>query len=91
MSFATFLPGAIGQQAGLEPMAFGLIIVIFVVFEPEGINGRWKKAFAFPRDLSLLPKGVVCSAKELSKNGAHAMTSLVVENVVDRVWWRSRS
>ena len=37
------LPGGIGQQAGLEPMLFGLIIVIFVVFEPEGINGRWRK------------------------------------------------
>ncbi len=37
------LPGFIGEQAGLEPMLFGLIIVIFVVFEPEGINGRWKK------------------------------------------------
>jgi branched-chain amino acid transport system permease protein len=41
------LPGAISQQAGLEPMLFGLIIVIFVVFEPEGINGRWRKLLHF--------------------------------------------
>ena len=41
------LPGVIGQQAGLEPMLFGLIIVIFIVFEPEGINGRWKKFLHF--------------------------------------------
>jgi len=41
------LPGAISQQAGLEPMLFGLIIVIFVVFEPGGINGRWKKLLHF--------------------------------------------
>ncbi len=41
------LPGAISQQAGLEPMLFGLIIVIFVIFEPEGINGRWKKLLHF--------------------------------------------
>ncbi len=41
------LPDAISQQAGLEPMAFGLIIVLFVVFEPEGINGRWKKLLHF--------------------------------------------
>ena len=39
--------GAQGQQAGLEPMLFGLIIVIFIVFEPEGINGRWKKFLHF--------------------------------------------
>ena len=41
------LPGVIGQQAGLEPMLFGLIIVIFIVFEPQGINGRWKKFLHF--------------------------------------------
>ena len=41
------LPGAISQQAGLEPMLFGLIIVIFVVFEPDGINGRWRKLLHF--------------------------------------------
>jgi branched-chain amino acid transport system permease protein len=41
------LPGVVSQQAGLEPMLFGLIIVIFVVFEPEGINGRWKKLLHF--------------------------------------------
>jgi branched-chain amino acid transport system permease protein len=41
------LPGAMAQQAGLEPMLFGLIIVIFVIFEPEGINGRWKKLLHF--------------------------------------------
>ena len=37
------LPPAIGQQAGLEPLLFGLIIVIFIVFEPQGIYGRWMK------------------------------------------------
>jgi len=37
------LPPSIGQQAGLEPLLFGLIIVVFIVFEPDGINGRWLK------------------------------------------------
>jgi branched-chain amino acid transport system permease protein len=37
------LPPALGQQAGLEPLLFGLIIVIFIVFEPQGIHGRWMK------------------------------------------------
>jgi len=41
------LPGAISQQAGLEPMLFGLIIVVFILFEPEGINGRWRKLLHF--------------------------------------------
>lgn len=37
------LPPAIGQQAGVEPGLFGLIIVLVIVFEPLGINGRWQK------------------------------------------------
>lgn len=37
------LPPAIGQQAGIEPGLFGLIIVLVIVFEPLGINGRWQK------------------------------------------------
>jgi branched-chain amino acid transport system permease protein len=38
-----YLPASIGQQAGLEPLLFGLIIVLFIVFEPQGIYGRWMK------------------------------------------------
>ena len=41
------LPGVVSEQAGLEPMLFGLIIVMFIVFEPEGINGRWRKLLHF--------------------------------------------
>jgi branched-chain amino acid transport system permease protein len=37
------LPPSIGQQAGLEPLLFGLIIVIVIVFEPLGLYGRWMK------------------------------------------------
>lgn len=37
------LPPAIGRQAGIEPGLFGLIIVLVIVFEPLGINGRWRK------------------------------------------------
>jgi branched-chain amino acid transport system permease protein len=37
------LPPAIGQQAGLEPLLFGVIIVLFILFEPAGIYGRWMK------------------------------------------------
>ena len=37
------LPPVIGRQAGLEPLLFGSIIVLFIVFEPAGIYGRWLK------------------------------------------------
>jgi branched-chain amino acid transport system permease protein len=38
-----FLPAAIGHQTGLEPTIFGLILVLVIVFEPQGIYGRWLK------------------------------------------------
>ena len=37
------LPASIGQTAGLEPLLFGLLIVLVIVFEPLGLYGRWMK------------------------------------------------
>ncbi len=37
------LPPSIGHTAGLEPLMFGLIIVLVIVLEPLGIYGRWMK------------------------------------------------
>ena len=31
------------KQPGLEPGIFGLILVPFILFEPQGIYGRWVK------------------------------------------------
>jgi branched-chain amino acid transport system permease protein len=38
-----FLPPNIASQPGLEPGLFGLILVLFIMFEPLGIYGRWLK------------------------------------------------
>lgn len=37
------LPPAIAQIPGLEPGIFGLFLVLFLIFEPLGIYGRWLK------------------------------------------------
>ncbi|MFA5664768.1 branched-chain amino acid ABC transporter permease [Castellaniella sp.] len=37
------LPSSIAEQPGLEPLVFGLILVLFIIFEPAGLAGRWKK------------------------------------------------
>jgi len=37
------LPFGIGRMPGLEPSLFGLILVLVILFEPAGINGRWLK------------------------------------------------
>lgn len=38
-----YLPAVIGQQAGLQGLVFGVILVLFVLFEPLGLYGRWLK------------------------------------------------
>ena len=35
------------KQPGLEPGIFGLILVLFILFEPLGIYGRWRKLGLF--------------------------------------------
>ena len=42
-----YLPSSIGSQPGLEPMLFGLILVLFILYEPLGIYGRWIKIKLF--------------------------------------------
>lgn len=37
------LPFGIGRMPGLEPSLFGLILVLVILFEPGGMNGRWIK------------------------------------------------
>jgi len=35
------LPEGIARQSGLQPALFGLVLVLTVLFEPEGLNGLW--------------------------------------------------
>ncbi|MBY6146878.1 branched-chain amino acid ABC transporter permease [Mameliella alba] len=37
------LPDGIANQAGLEPLLFGVVIVLVLIYEPEGMAGRWHK------------------------------------------------
>lgn len=41
------LPARIAQQSGLEIFVFGLVLVLFVLFEPRGLYGRWLKIRGF--------------------------------------------
>ena len=41
------LPAIISQRRGLEPFVFGAILIAFLVFEPQGIYGRWVKVRLF--------------------------------------------
>ena len=50
------LPPVIGQQPGLEPGIFGLILVLFLIYEPLGIYGRWRKIRQFFEEFPLYRK-----------------------------------
>ena len=38
-----FLPQAVAEQTGLKATVFGVVMVLFVMFEPMGLYGRWVK------------------------------------------------
>jgi len=38
-----WLPDSLAKQFGLEIFIFGLVLAIFVLFEPGGLNARWLK------------------------------------------------
>ena len=50
------LPPAVAQIPGLEPGLFGLILVLFLIFEPLGIYGRWRKIRHFFEEFPLYRK-----------------------------------
>ena len=42
-----YLPPRIAGQSGLQLALYGLILVFFVLFEPQGLAGRWAKIKAY--------------------------------------------
>ena len=63
------LPPSIGQTAGLEPLLFGLIIVLVIVFEPLGIYGRWMKLRFFLESFPYYRKSSFVRQKSYLKTG----------------------
>jgi branched-chain amino acid transport system permease protein len=54
--FRDVAPPAVSQLPGLEPGIFGLILVLFLIFEPLGIYGRWLKIRLFFEEFPLYRK-----------------------------------
>lgn len=48
-----FVPPAVSQIPGLEPAIFGLILILFLIYEPQGIYGRWCKIRLFFEEFPL--------------------------------------
>lgn len=62
------LPPHIAQRPGLELTAFGLVLLLFVLFEPLGIHGRWLKVRLFLETFPLYRKGTFKRQKSFTKS-----------------------
>ena len=49
-------PPAVSQIPGLEAGIFGLILVLFLIYEPEGLYGRWRKIRLYFEEFPLYRK-----------------------------------
>jgi branched-chain amino acid transport system permease protein len=50
------VPPAIAQIPGLEPGIFGLMLVLFLIYEPLGLYGRWRKIRLYFEEFPLYRK-----------------------------------
>ena len=46
-------PPSVSQIPGLEAGVFGLILVLFLIYEPDGLYGRWRKIRLFFEEFPL--------------------------------------
>ena len=65
------LPHAIADQTGLEPLLMGAIIVLFILFEPMGIYGRWLKIKHYFEFFPLYKKDTFKKVKSYYKAEKH--------------------
>jgi branched-chain amino acid transport system permease protein len=63
-----WLPPAIGQQTGLQPTIFGLILIAFILFEPMGLYGRWLKVRTYFQLFPFYRKGMFRRQKSYMKS-----------------------
>ncbi len=63
-----YLPHAIAEQPGFEPLIFGLILVFFIIFEPFGIYGRWLKVKLYFQMFPLYKKATFKRQKSYMKS-----------------------
>ncbi|NYZ15798.1 branched-chain amino acid ABC transporter permease [Azospirillum sp. RWY-5-1] len=78
--FVSFLPNAIDalralmpdglvSQAGLESFIFGAFIAAFIIFEPDGLHGRWRKLRLFLETYPYYKRATFIRQKRYLKTG----------------------
>lgn len=67
-SFKDLLPDAIGQAPGLKSVIYGGMLILFVLFEPLGLYGRWLKLRAWFQLFPFYRKGMFKRQKAFQKS-----------------------
>lgn len=62
------LPEHLARQFGLEIFIFGLVLALFVLFEPTGLNGRWLKLRALIESFPLYRRDTFKRQKRYMKS-----------------------
>ena len=66
-----FLPHGIASLTGIDPLIMGLVIVLFILFEPMGIYGRWRKVKFYFEMFPLYKKDTFKRIKSYHKMERH--------------------
>ena len=67
-SVKDFLPDVIGQAPGLKSVFYGAVLVMFVMFEPLGLYGRWLKVRTWFQLFPFYRKGLFKRQKAFLKS-----------------------
>ena len=63
-----FLPATIGQAPGLQAFVYGAVLILFVLFEPMGLYGRWLKVRTYLQIFPFYRKGMFKRQKSFQKS-----------------------
>ena len=62
------LPASIVQAAGLQGTVYGLVLILFVLFEPMGLYGRWLKVRTWLQAAPFYRRGMFKRQKSFQKS-----------------------
>jgi branched-chain amino acid transport system permease protein len=63
-----WLPPAVGQAPGLQAVVYGLVLILFVLFEPLGLYGRWLKVRTWLELFPFYRRGMFKRQKSFQKS-----------------------
>jgi branched-chain amino acid transport system permease protein len=66
--FKGWLPEAVGNAPGLKSFVYGIVLILFVLFEPLGLYGRWLKIRAWFQLFPFYRKGLFKRQKAFQKS-----------------------